>query len=46
LAERLRVLPVSVATPSFEIAACTVAPRLATPAVAALWRTIEAAPAR
>lgn len=45
LAGRLRTLPVSVATPSFDIAACTSAARLARPAVAALWRTIES-PAR
>ena len=42
LTGRLRALPVSSATPSFDIAACTTAQRLAKPAVAALWRTIDA----
>lgn len=41
MAARLRAQPVSVALPAFDIAACTTATRLARPAVAALWRTIE-----
>jgi LysR family positive regulator for ilvC len=45
LAARLRVLPVSVEMPSFDIAVCTVADRMRNPAVAAFWETLGALPA-